>query len=76
MIRPKTEAAVRALRTLVQNLAVDVAVAVVVAVSPLVVGTQLDWRLIAVTAGKTALATAVSFAHRKLDELRAKNTEG
>lgn len=71
-----TEATIRALRTLVQNLAVDVGVAVVVAVSPLIVGTQLDWRLIAVTAGKTALATAASWIHRKLNELRDKKFGG
>lgn len=69
-----SEASIRALRTLAQNLVVDVGVAVVVAVSPLIIGTQLDWRLIAITAGKTALATAVSFAHRKLNELRAKQS--
>ncbi len=67
-----SDASVRALRTLAQNLAVDVGVAVFAVALPLLEQDHINWTLLGLTVGKTALATAASYLHRKLNELRAK----
>lgn len=70
------EAIVRALRTAVQNLAIDVGVAVFAVALPLIQGDTINWALLGATVAKTALATAASWAHRKLNELRDKKLGG
>ncbi len=67
-----SEATQRALRTFVQNLAIDVGVAVFAVALPLVQSDHINWVLLGATVAKTALATAASYIHRKLNELRAK----
>lgn len=71
-----SEATVRALRTAAQNLTIDVGVAVVAVALPLIQAEQINWTLLAATVAKTVLATAASWAHRKLNELRAAKAEG
>jgi hypothetical protein len=71
-----SEATQRALRTLAQNLVLDVLFAVFTVAVPLVSGDTVDWQLLGLAAGKTALATAASFIHRKLNEVRSRSIEG
>lgn len=66
----------RALRTAAQNLVVDVGVATVAVAIPLVSGDHIDWALLGLTVGKTALLTTLSYLHRKLNELRSGKIEG
>lgn len=70
-----SDATTRALRTFVQNLVLDVGVAVFAVAVPLVSGDTINWPLLGLAVGKTALATAASFIHRKLNELRATSIE-
>ncbi|MDT7789765.1 MAG: hypothetical protein QOF58_8184 [Pseudonocardiales bacterium] len=66
-----SEATTRALRTLAQNLVLDVGVAVFAVALPLVQAEHINWALLGATVAKTALATAASYIHRKLNELRS-----
>lgn len=61
----------RALRTLLQGFVFDVLLAVVVVVLPLVQAEVVDWKLVAVSAVKTAAVAAFSFAQRYLESHRA-----
>lgn len=70
------EATIRALRTAAQNLAIDVGVAVFAVALPLIQGDNINWALLCATVTKTALATAASWTHRKLNELRDKKLGG
>jgi len=74
-MQAKSDAVSRALRTFAQNLALDVGVAVFAVALPLVSGDHIDWSLLGLTVGKTALATAASYVHRTLDGLRAEKIE-
>lgn len=65
------DATSRALRTFGQNLALDVGVAVFAVALPLINAEHINWTLLGLTVGKTALATAASYIHRKLEQLRA-----
>jgi cytochrome c biogenesis protein CcdA len=63
----------RAWRTFVQGLAVDVGIAVLLALAPLLVGAEFAftpeyWGALAVVAGKTAVATAVSYLVRRFGQ--------
>ena len=66
-----SDAATRALRTFVQNLALDTGVAVFAVAVPLVQAEHINWPLLGLAVGKTALATSASYIHRKLEQLRA-----
>lgn len=66
-----SDATTRALRTFAQNLILDVLVAVFTVALPLIQAEQINWTVLALAVGKTALATAASYIHRKLNELRA-----
>lgn len=72
MTQPATaaDARGRALRTLAQQLVIDVALAVLVVVIPLASGDHPDWGLVVASACKTALSTALAFAHRTLERYR------
>lgn len=72
----KSDATARALRTFAQNLALDVGIAVFAVAVPLVSGDTINWTLLGLAVGKTALATAASFIHRKLNELRGTTIAG
>lgn len=61
-------------RLFLYNLGTDVAIAVGVAVTPLVGADAIDWRLVAVLAGKTAIATAVAGCVRWLRERKGATT--
>lgn len=61
-------------RLFLYNLGTDVAIAVGVAVTPLVSSDSIDWRLVAVLAGKTAIATAVAGCVRWLRERKGVTT--
>lgn len=65
-----SDATVRALRTAGQNLVIDVGVATFAVALPLIQSEHINWALLGATVAKTALATAASFIHRKLNELR------
>jgi len=66
MTTPATpaDAKSRAWRTLLQNLLVDVVLAVVVVVMPLVSGNDVNVGLVVASAVKTALVTALAFIQR------------
>lgn len=66
----QSDAKSRALRTLAQNLLLDVGVAVATVALPAVQADQVDYRLLGLALAKTALVTAVAFGHRKLNELK------
>lgn len=63
-----TDAQSRALRTLAQNLAVDVAVAVGAVVLPVLESGDINWRLLALSAVKTALLTVAAYVHRWVEQ--------
>lgn len=65
----KADARNRAWRTFVQNGAIDLGVALVLAVGPALAAddftwTGAQWKVIGLLAGKTAVATAVSYVSR------------
>lgn len=66
MTTPATpsDAKSRAARTVLQNLLVDVVLAVVVVVLPLVSGDAVNWGLVLASVAKTALVTALAFVQR------------
>jgi hypothetical protein len=66
MTTPATpaDAKSRAWRTFLQNLLVDVVLAVVVVILPLVSGDAVNWGLVAASAAKTALVTLLAFVQR------------
>lgn len=66
----QTDASSRALRTLAQNALFDVLLAVVVVVLPLIQAQEVDWRIVAASAVKTAIVTAFSFLQRTLEARR------
>lgn len=66
-----SDATTRALRTFAQNLVLDVLIAVFTVALPLIQSEHINWTVLALAVGKTALATAASYIHRKLNELRA-----
>jgi hypothetical protein len=70
-----SDAKSRALRTLGQNLLLDVGVAVATVALPAVQSEHVDYRLLGLALAKTALVTAVAFGHRRLNELKAKNRD-
>lgn len=67
----QSDAFSRAVRTVLQNLGVDVTLAVIFVVQPLLKADVIDWRLLLVAAGKTALVTAVAWVQRTLEARRA-----
>jgi hypothetical protein len=73
MTTPATpaDAGSRALRTLAQNLLVDIVLAVVVVILPLVSGDAVNWGLVVASAAKTALVTALAFVHRTAEAAKA-----
>jgi hypothetical protein len=60
----------RTLRTLAQNLAFDVLLAVIVVVLPLVQAATVDWRIVAASVLKTAMVTALAGVQRVLESRR------
>ncbi len=62
---PHADARNRALRTFLQGLALDALLAVCLVVYDALQATTIDWRLLAVTAAKTALMTAVAYVMRR-----------
>ncbi|MGO1049772.1 hypothetical protein [Crossiella sp. CA198] len=67
---PAGDARSRALRTLGQNLLIDVGLAVLVVALPLISSETIAWSLVLASVGRTALATAVAYLHRTLDAYR------
>lgn len=73
MTTPATpaDAKSRAWRTLGQNLVVDVVLAVVVVVLPLVSGNDVNVGLVVASAAKTALVTVLAFVQRTAEAAKA-----
>lgn len=63
---PEADARNRALRTFVQGAALDVLLAVCLVVYDALQSDAVDWRLMFVTVGKTALMTVAAYVMRKL----------
>lgn len=71
MLNADADARNRAWRTLVQGLGIDLAVALLLAIGPSLVGNDFAWstgywRTLGLLAAKTAIQTLVSYAARKL----------
>jgi hypothetical protein len=62
----EADARQRALRTLVQQLLLDVLLAVALTVSDVVGSAGFQWRLLGLAVAKTALATAASYLARHI----------
>lgn len=60
----------RTLRTLAQNLLIDVFLAVIVVVLPLIQAATVDWRIVLASLVKTALVTALAGIQRALESAR------
>jgi hypothetical protein len=67
------DARVRALRTLFQNLVIDVLVAIIIVVMPAIQSSSasIDWRLLLASLVKTVLVTLLSYGQRYLEARRA-----
>jgi hypothetical protein len=63
---PEADARNRALRTFLQGLALDVALAVALIVYSATSAEHVEWRLLLLTLAKTAVQTAASYVMRKL----------
>lgn len=66
----------RALRTLGQNLLIDVVLAVILVVLPLLQAETVQWGLVLAAVGRTAAATIIAFLHRSLDSYREHRGRG
>ncbi|MFD1045931.1 hypothetical protein ACFQ1S_10325 [Kibdelosporangium lantanae] len=66
------DARTRALRTLLQNLVIDVLLGIILVLMPLVQGTgTFDWRLLLASLLKTVFATILSYGQRYLEAKKA-----
>jgi hypothetical protein len=66
------DARTRALRTLLQNLVIDVLLAIILVLMPVVQGSgSIDWRLLLASLLKTAFATVLSYGQRYLEAKKA-----
>jgi hypothetical protein len=66
------DARTRALRTLLQNLVIDVLLGIILVLMPMVQGTgAFDWRLLLASLLKTLLATLLSYSQRYLEAKKA-----
>jgi hypothetical protein len=66
------DAKTRALRTLLQNLVIDVLLAIVLVLMPVVQGSgTIDWRLLLASLLKTVFATLLSYSQRFLEAKKA-----
>lgn len=66
------DARTRALRTLLQNLVIDVLLGIILVLMPVVQGTgSVDWRLLLASLLKTVFATLLSYGQRFLEAKKA-----